>query len=661
MEGEHKFNADVIGRLVRVRLLEPRDLDAFLAKAMDAGRNYRVVLFAESLLRDCLFAEHTRITFNDFLQTIELISQIAAHSQQKRDTQLALLEDIHALRKPVPKDSGLIRSVQVDQAADDPPGLREQVAQLFEEWLRIYNQPGQNEQAVQFIIKLVQTDLLRTDDISTRFFRLCTDFAIRMSYQHPVEHNTTPLCINYHGPDAFARLIVVLLKPFGESTKVALLNKVLNTIITVLLRDHEALQYCFNQKPFFRVLSNLLFDVHASDENVTFQVLTAFCQAFHMLRPAQVPAFGFAWLELVSHRKFMPKLLNTKQPKAAQMLQRLLVELFRFLAPFLRPGEMTDAIRMYYRGTLRMLLVLLHDFPEFLADHHFALCDAIPSTCVQMRNLVLSAYPRNMRLPDPFTPNLKIDLLPEIRVSPRILSNYQAILQAGNFRQEIDNYLQLRSPVSFLASIGSHLLLAPEEAQVMGSRYNKSMINALVLYVGVKFLEDPHMTETYTITHGPHMDIFQQLAVDLDTEGRYILFTAIANQLRFPNGHTHFFSCLLLFLFAEATKEIIQEQITRVLLERLIVSRPHPWGLLITFIELIQNRTYNFWNHSFVHCAVEIERLFESVARSCATASRVASNADGALAAAPAHMQQQLPQQQQMMHPQQMMQMNQQP
>ena len=31
------------------------------------------------------------------------------------------------------------------------------------------------------------------------------------------------------------------------------------------------------------------------------------------------------------------------------------------------------------------------------------------------------------------------------------------------------------------------------------------------------------------------------------------------------------------------------EQITRVLLERLIVNRPHPWGLLITFIELIKN------------------------------------------------------------------------
>ena len=63
------------------------------------------------------------------------------------------------------------------------------------------------------------------------------------------------------------------------------------------------------------------------------------------------------------------------------------------------------------------------------------------------------------------------------------------------------------------------------------------------------------------------------------------------------------------------------------------MNRPHPWGLLITFIDLIKNPTYKFWSHEFVHCAPEIEkyvlpaitqtvsvsvcRLFESVARSC--------------------------------------------
>eukprot|EP00640_Fibrocapsa_japonica_P007106 CAMPEP_0113940734 /NCGR_PEP_ID=MMETSP1339-20121228/6810_1 /TAXON_ID=94617 /ORGANISM="Fibrocapsa japonica" /LENGTH=160 /DNA_ID=CAMNT_0000944669 /DNA_START=1 /DNA_END=483 /DNA_ORIENTATION=- /assembly_acc=CAM_ASM_000762 len=143
------------------------------------------------------------------------------------------------------------------------------------------------------------------------------------------------------------------------------------------------------------------------------------------------------------------------------------------------------------------------------------------------------------------------------------------------------------------------------------------------------------------------MDIFRHLAANLDPEGRYYFLNAIANQLRYPNNHTHYFSCVLLYLFADNAnnssgagassasgseeaaggKEIVQEQITRILLERLIVHRPHPWGLLITFIELIKNSRYNFWGHRFTHCAPEIARVFESVARSCmATAPNQASS-----------------------------------
>ena len=46
--------------------------------------------------------------------------------------------------------------------------------------------------------------------------------------------------------------------------------------------------------------------------------------------------------------------------------------------------------------------MILHDFPELLCEYHYVICDTIPPNCVQLRNLILSAYPRTMRLPDPF-------------------------------------------------------------------------------------------------------------------------------------------------------------------------------------------------------------------------------------------------------------------
>ena len=127
------------------------------------------------------------------------------------------------------------------------------------------------------------------------------------------------------------------------------------------------------------------------------------------------------------------------------------------------------------------------------------------------------------------------------------------------------------------------------------------------------------------------MEVLQKL-MELDDKGRYISLNAIANQLRYPSSHTHYFSCVMLYLFSECKDVGVKEQVTRVLLERLILHRPHPWGLLVTFIELIKNQRYGFWNYPFTRCATEIEKVFESVARSCmppgAQQSTVAAGGD---------------------------------
>ena len=58
-----------------------------------------------------------------------------------------------------------------------------------------------------------------------------------------------------------------------------------------------------------------------------------------------------------------------------------------------------------------------------------------------------------------------------------------------------------------------------------GMRYNMPLTNALVLYVGTQAIGHIHskgLTPSMsTIAHSSHMDIFQNLAVDLDTEGTH--------------------------------------------------------------------------------------------------------------------------------------------
>lgn len=46
----------------------------------------------------------------------------------------------------------------------------------------------------------------------------------------------------------------------------------------------------------------------------------------------------------------------------------------------------------------------------------------------------------------------------------------------------------------------------------------------------------------------------------------------------------------------------------RALVERLVTFRPHPWGLLVLFTELIRNPAYNFWDHEYLRCSPYVER-----------------------------------------------------
>ncbi|XP_057692282.1 CCR4-NOT transcription complex subunit 1 isoform X5 [Corythoichthys intestinalis] len=641
---EYKYNVEAVELLIRNHLVNMQQYDLHLAQSMENGLHYMAVAFAMQLVKLLLVDERSvsHVTEADLFHTIETLMRTCAHSRANAPEGLPQLMDVvrsnyEAMIDRAHGGPNFMMHSGISQASeyDDPPGLREKAEYLLREWVNLYHSAAAGRDSTKafsaFVGQMHQQGILKTDDLITRFFRLCTEMCVEISYRAQAEQQHNPAASAaiirakcYHNLDAFVRLIALLVKHSGEAsntvTKINLLNKVLGIVVGVLIQDHDGRQTEFQQLPYHRIFIMLLLELNAPEhvlETINFQTLTAFCNTFHILRPTKAPGFVYAWLELISHRIFIARMLaHTPQQKGWPMYAQLLIDLFKYLAPFLRNVELNKPMQILYKGTLRVLLVLLHDFPEFLCDYHYGFCDVIPPNCIQLRNLILSAFPRNMRLPDPFTPNLKVDMLSEINIAPRILTNFTAVMPS-QFKKDLDSYLKTRSPVTFLSELRSNLQVSNEP----GNRYNIQLINALVLYVGTQAIAHIHnkgsTPSMSTITHSAHMDIFQNLAVDLDTEGRYLFLNAIANQLRYPNSHTHYFSCTMLYLFAEANTEAIQEQITRVLLERLIVNRPHPWGLLITFIELIKNPAFKFWSHDFVHCAPEIEKLFQSVAQCC--------------------------------------------
>eukprot|EP00096_Caligus_rogercresseyi_P006991 TRINITY_DN2417_c0_g1_i1.p1 TRINITY_DN2417_c0_g1~~TRINITY_DN2417_c0_g1_i1.p1 ORF type:complete len:1930 (-),score=640.60 TRINITY_DN2417_c0_g1_i1:677-5986(-) len=653
-----RYNLDAVDILIRSGLVCLLDYDKTLSQAMQGGENVIATAFAMHLCKIYLIDDRSNahIIESDLFGTIETLQKISTNSPRPPDGIISLMEMIKMSSERLEQNlamagpTGQLHSgIQQAREFGDPRGLLEKTEFLLREWVNAYHSPDAGKDSRQaffiFVKRMNEHGILKTDDLITRFFRMSTQMCVDLCYRALAEQSNSPTLVRakcFHTLDAYVRLITLLVKHSGETqntvTKVNLLNKVLGIVAGVLLIDHDVRNTGFQQLPYHRIFIMLFLELTAPDHilaSINYQVLMAYSNMLHLLRPAKAPGFAYAWLEIVSHRVFMQQVLvNSPQAKSWPMYAQLLADLFKFLAPFLRNAELAKSVQRLFRGTQRVLLVLLHDFPDFLGDYHYTFCDVIPPNCIQMRNLILSAFPRTMRLPDPFMPNLKVDMLPEISIAPRMCANYSAMLKPS-FKKELDSYLKNRGPVSFLVEVRSHLVLNESSS---ANRYNIQMINALVMHVGISAINyirskqlAPNMA---TIAHSSHMDIFQNLAVDLETEGRYLFLNCIANQLRYPNSHTHYFSCTLLYLFAEANNQAIQEQITRVLLERLIVNRPHPWGLLITFIELIKNPNYKFWSHDFVHCAPEIRKLFESVARSCMVPSLPRENGDNESAAA---------------------------
>lgn len=371
---------------------------------------------------------------------------------------------------------------------------------------------------------------------------------------------------------------------------------------------------------------------------------------FNTLQPIFFPGFAFSWMSLISHRLFLPKLLSAENREVSSIFvcrmactelhlqgwsafHRLLHSLFKFMAPFLKTATLHNAVGTLYRGSLSLLLVLLHDFPEFLSENFFSLSDAIPPRCVQFRNVILSAYPPQLSIPDPYPRDLKLESLPEMGPIPPVPNDLATTLPE-ELRASLEGYLANRLALEAVILAVKQAMFLPnvnvDDTSI--DRYNVHMMNTILYFVGVSSVAQAKARtgSSLFVATDPGVALFLRLASDLDAEGMFFaglfiiptyrslsgqhhLIGSLGIHLRYPNAHTHWFSSVVLYLFREISTGKFQEITTKVLFERFLVHRPHPWGLIVTFIELLRNPRYDFWNKEFLTAAPEITDLLKHV------------------------------------------------
>lgn len=640
VDDKRKYNKDVLEALVRAGMISLADLDLMLAKKIDkeiaiesTGKKNK-----ESSVSKKLEGSQTEPILNfacDIIEDLVIKKPIALRSD--------FVNTFESLEKTEKSDK--VNSLLKLSSSSVPiSSLRDYFAYLFAEWVKLYKfSHDSSKLEVRFINQLFDEGIFNKPDRMVMFFTTATEMAAT-AFVKESDASKRSAIDAYTSVDALAKLIVVLILIQEDASdknksKVEFLRSILSVILLTFAYDHECSGANFNERPYFRIFSTLLCEwaaVRQSHfisfvsneaeahrlEQFSYQFYNTLAEYFLSLQPAAFPGFTFAWMCLISHRMFMPMLLkhgaeSHSKKESWDRASALLIALLRFQSGYVSGKSIPEAITVVYKGTLRILLVILHDFPEFLAEYASELVGSMSLTFAQLRNIVLSAVPDGIKVPDPYEPDLNIESLHEITSAPVVATHPGNMLAHHGIKKAVDDYLRIPSE-SLVDQIEQGLKLE-ETVQESGIGYSETnfnirLVNSLILYIGMSAVEDG--SNEYDPKSSQSV-IVSSLMKNGSVELQYQILEAVANNLRYPNSHTHWFSDMILDFFESKTlwnnQDNIQQLIVRVLLERFICNKPHPWGLVITFTKILNNTDYEFSKLPFTKGIPEYEMLFKTL------------------------------------------------
>jgi CCR4-NOT transcription complex subunit 1 len=145
------------------------------------------------------------------------------------------------------------------------------LSKCFQQWVSVFQRSSSPEKAfVPYITQLTKQGILKAEDVSSFFFRVCAEASVTHCSNALVngDYENSFLAI-----DALSRLIVYIIKYHGDATgtnndqaKTHYFSKIMSIIVLVVANFHEDMGSEFQQKPFFRFFSTLLNDLHSMEE-----------------------------------------------------------------------------------------------------------------------------------------------------------------------------------------------------------------------------------------------------------------------------------------------------------------------------------------------------------------------------------------------------------
>ncbi|KAF2153729.1 Not1-domain-containing protein [Myriangium duriaei CBS 260.36] len=621
LDDDRIFNAVVVVCLLKSLLIDLHHVDTLVTKAMNQRRQIVLDFFAE-LMDELLQTEQPGPLRADFSQSFIALGQWSLADENNDKTKEILNKLNHT--GPVPD------GIPTPDAALDK---QDQLEYVFDEWISLQRPDVSEIILATFIQQLHSRSIFTNKEDHAMLVRIACDLSVDgYEREAAISGNIDHAYVNV---DATAKLIAALVAFQQEdasdqrSVRTALLEELLCYVVLTFNHHYTTRQERFNSKVFFRLFSTMFAEFHGFGyrlDDINEDVPVKLGSALLAMQPELFPGFAFHWITLIGHRMLVVRLLldapqhisahGEKEMKGWDVYTRLVCAALSYLGDLKDVIDTSTAAQDLYRATLRVLCVIQHDYPEFLAENHLFLNGAIADNMVQLYNVINCANPSTVQeLPDPFTPGLKINRLDQVRQNPTVRADIDDILDKAGLKALVDRLMGAQNKEISASDVGEVtriLVSAPYVSEIYTSKASQQavLVNALMIYLG----NVATIASSTFSSSAPQAKILERLVADANPALRYVVISAMANQIRYPSSHTHYFSTAMLHLFTTASEDV-QQQLARVLVERLLVSRPHPWGLIVTILELIKNQRYNIFEQRWMKAAPEVERMLLTIAQ----------------------------------------------
>ena len=604
MEDDRIFNVGAVFALLREQLFDTQHVDSLSSRALKSRREV-VLPFLKDLLDEVLLGDNPMALRSDFVLTYEALCQWL---NEEPDLQLGR-DILSKLQVPLTQQNGMPSPPQTEK--------QDQLEYIFEEWIQLQRKDTPERSFVAFVRQLHEEHIIADPEDAVTFIRACIEMSsayFERATNEPWGSQDAP----YVYIDALAKLMafmVVFQSPVdGEPqvSKTKSLDALFRLVVLVMNDHHNKQRERFQGKVYFRLFSTLLCELHGARQHLgseeELEIMQVFGLALQVMQPRYFPGFTYSWLALLAHRLFVPALLggNARSNGGWDAFTKLLSILFTSVGELLSIAE-SPVTQDFYRGVCRFLLMLHHDYPEYLIENHVLLSTSIPGFCFQLQNIVNSAVTRAVisDQPDPFTHGLKINRLEQVRQQPAVYTDLEEILDGFGIKEALERCCIGTEPVS---DEFETILNALERAQGAAS---KLLPNAMALYIGI------HTTTTSSVFSAAAVPalLLSRLLKELTSQPRYNLVCGLTNQIRYVNAHTHYFSTALQHFFTVGSDDL-QQTIMRVLVERLGVPRPHPWGLIVMVLEILKNPEVRVFELGWMKGAPQVESMLLGLAHS---------------------------------------------